>query len=169
MRCRGHRALPDEAETTVDRDMGFIAEGWQGDLRKGVPSGRTRFLPPILSVQRASTSFCAALLGSSGQISWAVLPGVIASFSAPCSAAWVRARGRHRRSDPTSGCSPSSAVASRRPSSPAAACRFSQSVAEVPDRVLVGRRSAKIECRQRIQDRRSPRRSDYAAPEGSAP
>lgn len=34
-----------------------------------------------MRVQRALTSFCAALFGSSGQISLAVLPALIAAFS----------------------------------------------------------------------------------------
>ena len=33
-------------------------------IGSGVPSGRYRTLPPTLSVQRAETSFCAALFGS---------------------------------------------------------------------------------------------------------
>ena len=35
----------------------------------------------VLTVQRASVSFCAALAGSSGQISVALLPALIAAFS----------------------------------------------------------------------------------------
>ena len=38
-------------------------------IGSGVPSGRYRTLPPTFSVQRAFVSFCAALFGSSGQIS----------------------------------------------------------------------------------------------------
>ncbi|EDP65231.1 hypothetical protein BAL199_01754 [alpha proteobacterium BAL199] len=41
-----------------------------------------RIFPPILRVQRASTSFCAALFGSSGQISAADCPSLMAAFSA---------------------------------------------------------------------------------------
>lgn len=34
------------------------------------------------TIQRASTSFCAALAGRSGHISWANQPSLIAAFSA---------------------------------------------------------------------------------------
>ena len=108
--------------------------------------GRYRIFPPILSVQRAFVSFCAALLGSSGQISVAVFPALTASFSGSVLRCLGPGSGSHLQFDPTctarqwfvkqttrGECTPSCAVANRTPSSqvisrmrihrPASACR----------------------------------------------
>lgn len=68
-------------DTPVDSDVGFVADYRQGDLRQRRSVRRYRILPPIFKVQRESTFFCAAWFGSSGQICFAVLPALIASFS----------------------------------------------------------------------------------------
>ena len=77
-------------------------------IGSGVPSGRYRTLPPSFRVQRAFVSFCAALLGSSGQISRAVLPSLIACFSSSV----LRCFGPAMTAPRTAG-SPGTAVPSR--------------------------------------------------------
>jgi hypothetical protein len=82
---RGRSALADDAEAAVDARARFVAERRQGN---GVPSGRCLNLPSIRCVRQASISFfaaaaaAAAVAGLSGQISSAVLPALIATFSA---------------------------------------------------------------------------------------
>jgi hypothetical protein len=76
---RGRSALADGAEAAVDAGARFVAERRQGN---GVPSGRCLNFPPIRCVRQASISFFAAVAGLSGQISSAVLPALIATFSA---------------------------------------------------------------------------------------
>ena len=78
-RCRSMRPSAAEAEVTaLSRMKPYRRSMAMWDLYpktgtaipgKGVPSGRYRGLPPILSVQRALVSFWAAFAGSSGQIS----------------------------------------------------------------------------------------------------
>jgi hypothetical protein len=79
--CVGDLALPDEAEGPADRNAAFVAKAGVAMSTPGLPPGSGRALANF-TVQRASVSFCAALAGSSGQISAAVLPALIASLSA---------------------------------------------------------------------------------------
>ncbi len=54
-----HGSSADNVEASVNTDMGFMAETPEWRRGEGVSSSWRRCLPPILSVQRASVSFCA--------------------------------------------------------------------------------------------------------------
>lgn len=76
----GGLAFADEAEGPADRDAALVTEARDGDVDARLAVG-CRLGLANFSVQRASVSFGAALAGSLGHISPALLPALIASFS----------------------------------------------------------------------------------------
>jgi len=70
---RGHCGLTNKAEPPIDRDVRLVTECWNGNHRQCCTARAIPNLAPNLQSPSASTSFCAALWGSSGQISCADL------------------------------------------------------------------------------------------------
>ena len=79
---------PNEAPFAVNGHVVFVTEVWDRDAVNGIDQARVllAFLGLVfgfeyLTVQCASVSFCAALAGSSGQMSVALSPALAHSFS----------------------------------------------------------------------------------------
>ena len=79
-RAIGDLALADEAEGSANRDAAFVAEAGDGDVDLRLAVRRWAAFGELQRPAR-TVSFCAARAGSSGQISAATLPALIAAFS----------------------------------------------------------------------------------------
>lgn len=149
LRGGGHRALPDEAETPVDRDMGFVAEHRQGDPRQGRPIGTVADLAADLQrpagidvlLRRLVRLVRPDLLRRLAGLDRFLLAVVVALL-----------RRRHQRGIDDLARHRDVALLLQLPVEglhhPPQRAGLRQPVAEVPDRVLVRRRPAEVEAQE---------------------